>query len=231
MSTQPTPAALPEVPATPAVPAASAPAEARSLWPGPLPPPDSAKMTRRDALSAGVRGAALLGLGGLIGGLAGHSQAQETVWQIDPNLCTNCGKCATECVLAVSAVRCVHAFASCGYCLICSGYQADTYFEVGNAAENCMCPTDAIKRVLVPEDPHGDGYQYHVEAEKCIACARCTKGCDQYGNGSLYLQVDHSKCVDCNICRISLHCPAEAFKRVSRAVPYLEKKSIRSKEG
>ena len=30
-------------------------------------------------------------------------------WQIDPAKCTQCGRCETDCVLNVSAVKCFHA--------------------------------------------------------------------------------------------------------------------------
>ncbi|MHC4761400.1 MAG: hypothetical protein ACYS9H_08680 [Planctomycetota bacterium] len=33
-----------------------------------------------------------------------------------------CGNCATHCVLNESAVKCVHAYAMCGYCDLCTGY-------------------------------------------------------------------------------------------------------------
>ena len=80
------------------------------------------ELTRRDLLRQGARGACVVGLGGMIGVLADRSDAEETVWQIDPAKCSNCGKCATNCVLEISAVKCVHQYAMCGYCDLCSGY-------------------------------------------------------------------------------------------------------------
>ena len=56
---------------------------------------------RRDFLRSAARGAAVmtltLGVGGLVRqhGLG----AEEFVWQVDPVKCTECGKCATHCVL------------------------------------------------------------------------------------------------------------------------------------
>jgi len=42
-----------------------------------------------------------------------------------------------------------------------------------------------------------------------------------FGNGSLYLQVSHDRCLNCNICAISTECPAQAFVKVPVASPYL----------
>jgi electron transport complex protein RnfB len=42
-----------------------------------------------------------------------------------------------------------------------------------------------------------------------------------FGNGSLYLQVSHDRCLNCNICAISIECPARAFVQVPVSQPYL----------
>jgi electron transport complex protein RnfB len=42
-------------------------------------------------------------------------------------------------------------------------------------------------------------------------------------NGSLYLQVMHDRCVNCNECSISVACPTDAFSRVPVETPYLMK--------
>ena len=55
--------------------------------------------TRREFVANGVRVLGLLVFSGVLGELA-RSHAAATVWQIDPNKCTQCGKCATECVSA-----------------------------------------------------------------------------------------------------------------------------------
>ena len=46
----------------------------------------------------------------------------DVFWQIDPARCTQCGRCETDCVLPVSAVKCIHANRVCGYCDLCGGY-------------------------------------------------------------------------------------------------------------
>ncbi|MGL4854544.1 MAG: 4Fe-4S binding protein [Lentisphaeria bacterium] len=143
----------------------------------------------------------------------------NVLWQIDPDKCTQCGKCQTACVLSPSAVRCVHQYASCGYCLFCSGYYHDKRAKFDTAGENLRCPTDAIIRTYV-EDPY---FEYKIDEEKCIACGKCVKGCASFGNGSLFLQVRHNICKNCNDCRIARVCPANAFTKVSVDKPYLFK--------
>ena len=143
----------------------------------------------------------------------------KTLWQIDPDKCIQCGKCQTACILPHSAVRCVHQYASCGYCLFCSGYYHDKRVKFDTAGENLRCPTDAISRTYI-EDPY---FEYRINEDKCIACGKCVKGCAAFGNGSLFLQVRHHICVNCNQCRIAAVCPADALVKVSPDKPYLFK--------
>lgn len=139
------------------------------------------------------------------------------VWQIDTAKCIACGKCATECVLNPSAVKCVHEHPICGYCELCFGYYVDQRADDQEQAENRRCPTDAVRRTPV-EPPY---YQYHIEEADCIGCGLCVEGCRQFGNGSLILQVRHDRCVNCNQCAIALACPSGAFRRVPADDPYL----------
>ena len=77
--------------------------------------------SRRSALTSAVRGAGILVAGGALASLAAQRDNQF-VWQIDPYKCIQCGKCATECVLSPSAVKCLNVFPICGYCRRCTGY-------------------------------------------------------------------------------------------------------------
>src|SRR6185436_15728344 len=76
-------------------------------------------------------------------------------------------------------------------------------------AENQLCPTAAIKRTYV-EDPY---YEYTIDEQLCIGCAKCVEGCNRFGNGSLFLQIRHDRCVNCNECSIARVCPGDAFRR------------------
>ena len=78
-------------------------------------------LKRRDFINSGVR----LALGVTVVGTAAFTlkrsaTGKDYVWQIDPFKCTQCGRCATECVRSESAVKCVHAYDLCGYCDLCS---------------------------------------------------------------------------------------------------------------
>jgi len=175
------------------------------------------KITRKDFLSKGSRAAASLCLGGLCGQiLINHAIGRETVWQIDPSKCVQCGNCATNCIHIQSAVKCVHAFDVCGYCNLCGGYFPPDAVELNTAAENLLCPTAAIKRSYV-EDPF---FEYSIDEEICMGCGKCVKGCSAFGNGSLYLQIRHDICTNCNECAIARSCPADAISRVPAADPY-----------
>lgn len=178
---------------------------------------ENTTMDRRGFLSTLLRGLGAIAAAGLFGWLAGRGEAKETVWQIDPEKCIQCGECATECVLNPSAVKCVHEYAICGYCELCFGYYVDQRADDVEAAENRRCPTDAIRRDFV-EDPY---YQYVIDESKCIACGACVEGCRMFGNFSLILQVRHDRCINCNECGIAAVCPADAFVRVPADDPYL----------
>lgn len=150
------------------------------------------------------------------------ARAAGTVWQVDPYKCIQCGKCATECVLKPSAVKCVHGYAMCGYCKLCFGFfESEALPErmAGTAAEFQRCPVDAIVRTY-KRDPY---YQYDIREDRCIGCGICVKGCGAYGNGSLFLQIRHDRCMNCNECSIAAACPAQAIRRVPVTQPYLMK--------
>jgi Na+-translocating ferredoxin:NAD+ oxidoreductase subunit B len=141
----------------------------------------------------------------------------QTVWQLDPSKCIQCGRCATNCVLEQSAVRCTHVFAMCGYCDLCGGYFKPGAKNLDTAAENQLCPTHAIRRKFV-EDPF---FEYTIDEPLCIGCGKCVKGCSAFGNGSLQLQVRQDLCQQCNQCSIARSCPSGAFTRVPASRPYL----------
>ena len=173
-------------------------------------------MKRRNFLRGVARAATATGLGGVLVALIRKGKADGKVWQIDPWKCTQCGRCATECVLEQSAVKCVHSFDMCGYCRLCTGYFEPQPNMLDTAAENQLCPTGAIFRTFV-EDPY---YEYTINEPLCVGCAKCVKGCTMFGNGSLHLQIRHDRCVNCNECSIARACPSDAIHRVPAAQPY-----------
>jgi Na+-translocating ferredoxin:NAD+ oxidoreductase subunit B len=141
------------------------------------------------------------------------------VWQIDPYKCTQCGQCKTNCVLTPSASKCTHAFQMCGYCDLCGGFLRQGAKTISTAAENQLCPTGAIKRRFI-EEPY---FEYTIDEKLCDGCAKCVKGCGDFGNGSLYMQIRHDICVNCNECSIARTCPSNAVIRVPADKPYIRK--------
>jgi electron transport complex protein RnfB len=174
-------------------------------------------LSRRNVLGQVLRGAAALATVGGVAALATAPRHANTVWQIDPFKCIQCGRCATDCVLHPSAVKCLNAFPMCGYCKLCTAYFIADPIALDEGAENQLCPTGALRRRWV-EDQF---YEYYVEPVECIGCARCVEGCRAFGNGSLFIQIDHSICVRCNQCSIAVVCPAEAISRVPIDKPYI----------
>ncbi len=187
------------------------------------------KPTRRDVLQVSLRCGGVVGLGALGASLyiTDRTDGESMVWQIDPNKCIQsrakmnetCGNCAAYCVLEVSAVKCVHSFELCGFCDYCTGYFEPEYTDLSTAAENQLCPTGAIKRLKIEEQR----FEYTIDEDLCIGCGRCVKGCSRFGNGSLFLQVRHDRCKNCNECTIAASCPAGAYVRLPASSPYLLK--------
>lgn len=177
------------------------------------------KYNRREFINNGMRFTSVLAIGGLAALASKHAGAEGTVWQIDPFKCTQCGRCATDCVMPISAVKCVHAYDLCGYCDLCGGYFKPGTKDLNTGAENQLCPTAAIQRKYI-EEPY---FEYIIIEELCIGCAKCVKGCTSFGNGSLHLQIRHDVCQDCNECAIARVCPSDAISRVPVSTPYLIK--------
>lgn len=176
-------------------------------------------LDRRQLIRNGMQLTLGLSLAGIAGWSAVKSSSDDLVWQLDPFKCVQCGRCAKECVVTPSAVKCVHAYALCGYCDLCGGYLKPDPNARTTAAENQLCPTAAIKRKYI-EAPY---FEYEIDEPLCIGCAKCVAGCTSFGNGSLHLQVRHDLCKNCNECAIARVCPADAFQRVPANTPYLIK--------
>lgn len=178
------------------------------------------RVSRRALLRNSLCGALLAGAGGAGALLAARGGAEGYRWQIDPDKCMACGNCATYCVMTPSAVKCVHNFELCGYCTLCFGYyNTDVSEPVDAGAEKQRCPTGAIVRMHVDEE----AYRYTIDESLCIGCGECVRGCTESANGSLFLQVRHDRCVNCNQCSIAVACPTGAFTRVPVSDPYIIK--------
>jgi Na+-translocating ferredoxin:NAD+ oxidoreductase subunit B len=188
------------------------------------------KMDRRKFLGDNVRIVGALGLCGLTGLIAVRkSRGENLVWQIDPDKCMACGHCEVNCVLDESAVKAVQCFTLCGYCDVCTGYFPTKDYVLETGAENQLCPTGAINRKFIEEKGGQRFFEYTIDESLCIACGKCVAGC-KLMNGSLYLQVRHDRCLNCNECAIGISCPTQAFVRVPAGSPNLLKKIARDAE-
>jgi Na+-translocating ferredoxin:NAD+ oxidoreductase subunit B len=173
-------------------------------------------MSRRGFFSAVLRGAALLAIGAGAVSLFKRSSSSKLVWQLDPDKCIQCGRCETNCVLTPSAVKCTQDYPLCGYCRLCFGYYEPDSKSFSTAGENQLCPVGALHRKLV-QDPY---YEYTINETLCVGCGRCVRGCGQFGNGSLYLQAHHDRCLNCNQCSIAINCPVQAWSRIPAVQSY-----------
>ena len=174
---------------------------------------------RRSFINKSARftlGLSLAGVGSLAAVNAGR---EKYVWQIDPFKCTQCGRCATDCVLSLSAVKCVHAYDLCGYCDLCGGYFKPGVTDLQTGAEKQLCPAAAIERRFI-EEPY---FEYIIDEDLCFGCGKCVKGCSSFGNGSFHLQIRHNICVNCNECSIARVCPSDAISRIPASTPYIIK--------
>lgn len=176
----------------------------------------SKSKNRREFIQSGVRLSLALALGSVSGLALSKVVEDDYVWQIDPFECTQCERCATDCVMSPSAVKCVHAYDLCGYCDLCGGYFKPDANQLSTAAENQLCPTSAIERKFI-EEPY---FEYIINEDLCIGCAKCVEGCTSFGNGSLHLQIIHDICLNCNECSIARVCPSDAIKRVPASEAY-----------
>ena len=176
----------------------------------------SAPYNRRRFFKTGLSALTGLTLAGVAGTLSIRSVKAGYVWQIDPKKCIQCEKCETSCVLPVSAVKCVHAAPICGYCDLCGGYFQQNARNLNTGAENQLCHTGAIKRTFI-EDPY---FEYHIDENLCNGCGKCVKGCSSFGNGSMYLQIRHDICTQCNDCEIARVCPSGAITRIPASEAY-----------
>jgi len=189
--------------------------------------PANDALSRRRFLANSAWTLGALGLGGAGAGLAAsRAQGEEYVWQLDPDKCICCGNCQTHCVLDESAVKAVQCFLLCGFCDECTGYFPTGDHQRETGAENALCPTNAIRRKFIEEQPGVRYFEYTIEESKCIGCGKCVEGCALM-NGSLYLQVRHDRCVNCNECAIAVACPSDAFRRVPASRPTILKKKAR----
>jgi Fe-S-cluster-containing hydrogenase component 2 len=101
-----------------------------------------------------------------------------------------------------------------------TGYFPTKNFVLATGAENQLCPTGAISRKFIEENGGERFFEYTIDESLCIGCGKCVLGC-RLMNGSLYMQIRHDRCVNCNECAIAIACPTQAIRRVPSSSPNL----------
>ena len=172
----------------------------------------------------------MAGFGGAAAYLVQKAHGQ-VVWQVDAAKCVNsrlgevgvevCGRCVTDCVVSLSAVRAVNEYSKCGRCAICPAY-----FNITSAVDERGLPErEASARATrssasrsaksTRRTPPITIFEYVIDEEKCDGCGRCVMGCKEpLGLGSIVLRVRYDRCVDCNRCAISTACPKDALLQI-----------------
>ena len=137
------------------------------------------------------------------------------VWRINPDKCTFCGKCETACVRQPSAVKAINDQVKCSYCVACYGHLSELTIssELIDSKGKRVCPYDAVVRKAFGGGK--DGYHlYTVDQERCTACGKCTKRCNELGTKSMFLIIRPELCIGCNRCSIAAVCPDDAIELV-----------------
>ena len=159
------------------------------------------------------------------------------LWQLDPDKCTECGNCATKCVLTPSAVKCVHAFDVCGYCQLCGGFHQPNTRILDTAAERQLCPTGAIQPLSLADKRQTVIGTAYIDESRCIPwadqkpCIVCEEMCpvprkaivldaiqvtDKQGVSLTVKRprVERERCIGCGICETRCPLPRQSAIRV-----------------
>lgn len=136
-------------------------------------------------------------------------------WQINPDRCTYCNRCATACVRLPSAVKAVNDQKKCSNCVACYGHLCDlqTPSRLIATTDKLVCPLNALKRTPLFGGLDG-AYLYTIDADRCNGCGQCALQCNLRGSKSMFLLIRPDLCLGCNECSIAKVCPSQAVERV-----------------
>lgn len=135
-------------------------------------------------------------------------------WQIDPDKCTYCGRCATACVRNPSAVRAVNDQKKCSNCVVCYGHIHNLGADSDKIEEQAkVCPFNAVERTNFSGGQDGL-FLYTIRGDLCNGCGACALKCNTHGNKSMFLLIRPDLCLGCRECAIAEVCPSDALKIV-----------------
>ena len=180
-------------------------------------------MNRRKSLAIGGQILGASALAAVTARLFSHPnkdsipQKRRFAWQINPEKCFACGRCASACVRKPSAAKAVNNIKACNNCVACYGHIADPYMESEkiDSEGKRVCPVDAVKRINLTGEI--DGYfEYQQDHAQCIGCARCVRQCKAHNDeyASMFMIIRPDLCLGCNECSIAQKCPANAIERI-----------------
>ncbi len=137
------------------------------------------------------------------------------MWQINPDKCTQCGKCEIACVRTPSAVKAVNDQKKCSYCVVCFGHIKNKHIDSDKIMSDGIrvCPKDAIIRKNYSGGNTGY-FLYDIDHNKCIGCGKCVKECEIHGTKSMFLIIRPDLCMNCNSCNIQAKCEAGAIEKL-----------------
>lgn len=145
------------------------------------------------------------------------AQGRRFAWQINPDLCRQCGICETACVRKPSAVKAFNDPKKCSNCVVCYGHITNKYIDsdkIDRDGER-VCPVNAVTRTNFSGGIDGM-FLYEPDPRRCIACGKCVKRCNNHGTGSMFLAIRPDLCLGCNECAIAIACPHGAIERIPR---------------
>lgn len=136
-------------------------------------------------------------------------------WQINPDKCKFCGRCAPACVMNPPAVKAVNDQVKCANCVVCYGHLADRRLDshLIQSTKKLICPNNAVIRRNYSGGIDGY-YTYVIDQKRCNGCAKCALECNQLGSASMFLIIRPDLCLGCNRCAAAVACPHDAIERI-----------------
>lgn len=179
--------------------------------------------SRRNFLVLGSRIAGAVVLSGFVWRIFGSSgkdsefeqPSRRYTWQINPDKCRFCGKCAYACVRRPAAVKALNDQKKCSNCVVCYAHITDRQISSARVQQygTRVCPHNAVRRQNFSGGLDGV-FTYTIDQSRCVGCAKCVAECNHSGSSSMFLAIRPDLCLGCNQCACAEKCPYDAIERV-----------------